>query len=423
MTTGSFIVGFVGMSHLGVNSAVVAADYGHKVLGYDDNSDIIKSLNTGCTQIEEPNLEKLLRKNSDRLQFSTDKTTLSSCDLIYISSDVATDDEGQSDLTTVQNYIEICLKYKNLNAIVVVLSQVPPGFTRSYSRPHLKLFYQVETLIFGRAIERAAKPERYIVGSPQADTPLPKCYRSFLESHGNPPVIKMSYESAELAKISINCLLVSSISAANTLAELCEKIGADWNEIIPALHLDRRIGEHSYIVPGLGLAGGNLERDISTVMKLGNELGCDTQVVQSWVNNSSYRKNWCYRILENYVFPINKAPNISILGLAYKENTNSVKNSASMMCLEQIKCHRLKVFDPVVPLDLVPYAIACDDVYSCIDGSDVLLLMTPWPEFKTLGREDLDRFMSGKVIIDPFGCLNHLGLHQFGFQYFCLGRS
>ena len=95
----------------------------------------------------------------------------------------------------------------------------------------------------------------------------------------------------------------------------------------------------------------------------------------------------------------------------------------TLRCLEQIKCHRLKVFDPVVPLDLVPYAIACDDVYSCIDGSDVLLLMTPWPEFKTLGREDLDKFMSGKVIIDPFGCLNHLSLHEFGFQYFCLGRS
>tara|TARA_B100001123_G_C15203117_1_gene984176 strand:- start:667 stop:1368 length:702 start_codon:yes stop_codon:yes gene_type:complete len=233
----------------------------------------------------------------------------------------------------------------------------------------------------------------------------------------------MSYESAELAKISINCLLASSISTANTLAEICEKIGADWNEIIPALRLDKRIGEQSYIVPGLGLAGGNLERDLSTVIELGDEFNCDTQVVESWISNSSYRKNWCLRLLEKHVFPRKQTLNISVLGLSYKENTNSIKNSASIILLEQISGHHLKIFDPVVPLNLIPHATASPDVYSCIDESDVLVIMTPWAEFKLLDRETLDKLMTGRVIIDPFGCLNHLALNQFGYQYYSIGKS
>ena len=423
MKTEDMRIGFIGMSHLGLNSAVVAANNRYKVTAYDKDEDKIRDLKLGVTPIEEPGLRGLLEENSERLHFTAEKNTLSSCEIIYISSDVSTNDQGESDLTTVKNNLEICLKYKSPRSIVVVLSQVPPGFTRSYSSPEIKLFYQVETLIFGRAIERASKPERYIIGSSNADMPIPKNYLNFLESHGNPPIIQMSYESAELAKISINCMLVASISAANSLAELCENINADWDEIIPALRLDKRIGQYSYIAAGLGIAGGNLERDLATVIRLGEENDCDTQVIESWLNNSSYRKNWCYRLLQTHIFSEMDTPQISVLGLAYKENTDSIKNSASVLFLQQIKGHQIKIFDPVVPLSRVPYAEPCDNVLSCIKGSDVLLIMTPWPDFKTLDRKVLSGSMNGRFIIDPFGCLKHLDLNKCGFRYFSLGKS
>ena len=100
----------------------------------------------------------------------------------------------------------------------------------------------------------------------------------------------MRFESAELCKIAINCCLVSSISVANTLAELCEGIGADWSEIVPALKLDRRIGAYAYLAPGLGIAGGNLERDLATVVRLADGIGSDAGVVKAWVANSRHRK-------------------------------------------------------------------------------------------------------------------------------------
>src|SRR5208282_3885562 len=133
--------------------------------------------------------------------------------------------------------------------------QVPPGFTRGVARvPHERLIYQVETLIFGRAVERALHPERFIVGCADPARPLPPAFAAFLASFGC-PILPMRYESAELCKISINFFLVASISAANSLAELSEHIGAEWSEIMPALRLDKRIGPHAYIAPGLGIAG------------------------------------------------------------------------------------------------------------------------------------------------------------------------
>src|SRR3546814_8196037 len=120
-------------------------------------------------------------------------------------------------------------------------------------QPGRSLIYQVETLIFGRAIERALHPERYIVGLADPDMALPAAYEAYLAAHGAPPVLKMRYESAELAKISINMCLVSAVSTANTLAELCERVGADWRAIVPALQLDRRIGPPAYLSAGLGI--------------------------------------------------------------------------------------------------------------------------------------------------------------------------
>ena len=124
----------------------------------------------------------------------------------------------------------------------------------------------------------------------------------------------MRYESAELAKISINCCLVASVSTANTLAELCERIGADWSEIVPALKLDRRIGQYSYLTPGLGLSGGNLERDLATVIRFAEANETDAGVVEAWVSNSTWRKDWPFRTYRDLIRPmLGDSPRLAIL--------------------------------------------------------------------------------------------------------------
>ena len=194
--------------------------------------------------------------------------------------------------------------------------------------PAARLYYQVETLVFGRAVERAMQPERYIIGCASPDQPLDARY-SLLLGAFSCPILPMRYESAELAKISINMCLVASVTVANTLAELCENIGADWSEIVPALKLDRRIGPYSYLTPGLGIAGGNLERDLATVERLAAEHSTDASIVRAWTHNSRHRRDWAARTIRTALLNSKPEATIAVWGLAYKENTHSIKNSPS----------------------------------------------------------------------------------------------
>src|SRR5262249_55716876 len=215
--------------------------------------------------------------------------------------DVPTDDQAVSDLAPINALIATVTADMKATAVLVVLCQVPPGFCRGLaSIPRERLIYQVETLIFGRAVERALNPERFIVGCADPGRPLPACYREILEAFGC-PVLPMRYESAELAKISINFCLVASITVANVLAEISESIGADWAEIVSALRLDRRIGPHGYLTPGLGIAGGNLERDLRTVLDIAHRNGGDAGIVDAWLANSRHRRDWCWHVLQESV--------------------------------------------------------------------------------------------------------------------------
>ena len=272
----------------------------------------------------------------------------------------------------------------NDKAILVVLCQVPPGFTRSLTTiAHDRLYYQVETLIFGRAVDRALNPERFIVGCAAPESPIEPRFNAVLEAF-KCPILPMRYESAELAKISINFCLVASVTVANTLAEVSEAIGADWSEIAPALKLDKRIGPHSYLAPGLGISGGNLERDLRTVLDIAETKHTDTGMIEAWIANSQYRKDWPWRTLDTHVLKANPKARISVLGLAYKENTASTKNSPSLLLLSHLNGKDVCVHDPVVAPSIVAFVKSADSALACAEGADVLILATPVariPEF------------------------------------------
>lgn len=436
-------IGFAGMTHLGINSAVAAAERGFSIIGYDPNSQVIAKLqkqNPHDPVVIEPDLPEMLLKNKSKMLFSDSIERLNDCDIVYISSDVPTDTSGNSDLTGIYQLINTVSQHLKSDALLVILCQVPPGFTRGLSKrmsseinisPNL-IYYQVETLVFGQAVSRALNPERFIIGCLDPNLPLAKPLQTLLSAF-NCSILPMRYESAELAKISINCCLVASIGVANTLSEICEHIGADWSEIAPALKLDKRIGPHAYLSPGLGLAGGNLERDLTTVVDLSMLHGTDAGIVESWIKNSQYRRDWVLRTLHQHVFINNSEPHITVLGLAYKENTHSTKNSPSLALLESLKeqlvQQRITVYDPVVSASVVPFAKTAASVNDAITGAEVLILMTPWPEFKTIQLEDLIKLMrrdglknSIKTIIDPYQLLKLQRPESVGFKYFTLGR-
>jgi UDPglucose 6-dehydrogenase len=416
-------VAFAGMTHLGLCSGIAAAAKGFDVTLFDMDPKRIQDISTGRFPVVEPDLERLFMENRTRLTYSPDKSDLARAELIYVAPDVPTDDKGQSDLDGLRGLLAHIIPAIDAGAVLVILSQVPPGFTRSLGAVPFALYYQVETLIFGQAMQRALEPERFIVGALLPSEPLASPLSAFLDSF-DCPILTMRYESAELAKISINMCLAASIGVANTLAELSEQLGADWNEIVPALKLDRRIGPYSYLAPGLGLAGGNLERDLATVIALARTHNTDSGIVEAWVANSAHRKSWPWKIVQEHVLSQRGRPRVAVLGLAYKENTKSTKNSPSLTLLAELADCDISVFDPIVSADVAPVKVtAAQSAMDAIAGADAVVIMTPWPEFRSLDPAKIAKAMAGKTLIDPYRVMDGAASRNAGLDYFMLGAA
>jgi len=424
------MIGFVGLSHLGLNYSLATAAKGFDVVAFDPDPGLVSRCAAGNFPIEEPGFSDLFLKHGGRLRYTADAGELSGCDLVFISLDVATDDRNESDLDPLRDLIHRTIPHLSPETTLVVLSQVTPGFTRQLAaglvgQSKFGIYYQVETLIFGRAVERAMNPERYIVGAADPAKPLPMAFQAWHAVFGC-PVLTMRYESAELAKIAINFFLVSTVATTNTLAEVCEAIGADWDEIAPALRLDRRIGPHAYLKPGLGIAGGNLERDLVTVQALASRYGTDAGIVSAWQRNSVYRRDWALRILHREVLSrLPHPPRIAVWGLAYKENTHSIKNSPSVEMLHALRGFDIHAYDPAARIDpgAIPTFIRDVNALESLEDVDVLLVMTPWKEFSSISCEEISKRMRGRIVIDPYGLLDEQACVAAGLQCFRLGKS
>jgi UDPglucose 6-dehydrogenase len=426
------VIGFAGLSHLGIVSSAAAAARGFAVVAYDPRPELADSLREGRPPVHEPGLAELLAANAGRLRFTADAEALAACAVVVLSIDVPTGEDNRSDLSAIDRLAQDVLGRLAPGTTLVVLSQVRPGYTRALGRRlgsvlsvrGISLYYQVETLIFGRAVERALHPERFIVGCGDPRRALPAAYQEVLAAFGC-PVLPMRYESAELCKIAINVFLTASVMATNTLAEVCEKIGADWAEIAPALRLDRRIGPSAYLSPGLGLAGGNLERDLATVQGLASEYGTDARVIDAYLANSRYRRDWVLRTLHAHLGGAESPSTVAVWGLAYKPDTHSTKNSPALALVRDLAGLAVQAYDPQVTLpalDQVGFRQRGTPLETCA-GADALAVMTPWPVFAEVDLARVRGVMRGRLLVDPFGCLDGTGAARLGFAYFKLGDA
>lgn len=403
MTERSLAIGFAGMTHLGLVSSSVVAERGFETICYDPNIALVTCLRAGHLPVDEPNLDALVGANAGRQGFTSDIGDLRRCDIVYIAPDVPTDDAGRSELSGITALIESVASAMRPDALLIVLCQVPPGYTRAITAlPLDRIYYQVETLVFGIAVQRAREPERYIIGCDDPERPVDPRFAEFLAAAGC-PILRMRYESAELAKIAINCCLVASISVANTLSEVCEAVGADWSEIIPSLKLDARIGPKSYLEPGLGIAGGNLERDLATVMAIASDRRTNDDVVRAWVSNSRHRRGWAARTLKSSLLEAMPDATVAVWGLAYKENTHSIKNSPSLATMAALPGSRFVVHDPVVTTDLYSQVPAPLDA---LRDADALMILTPWPIYRGIPPATLAQHLRGRLVIDPYRALD-----------------
>jgi len=422
------MIGFIGLSHLGLNYSLATAAKGFDVVAYDPDARVTVRCAAGEFPIEEPGFGELFAQHRDRIRYTSDETALAECELVFYSLDVRTDERNESDPGPLTALIRATAPKLSPGTIAVVLSQVAPGYTRQlrtelHEVSAADFYYQVETLIFGRAVERAMQPERFIVGADDPARSLPAPFQAWHAAF-KCPVLVMGLESAELAKIAINFFLVSTVTTTNTLAEICEAIGADWNEIVPALRLDRRIGPHAYLKPGLGIAGGNLERDLVTVQSLADRHGTEAGIVTAWQRNSRHRRDWAIRKIQ-CALPTNEHRSVlAMWGFAYKVDTHSTKNSPSLELMRALRGHRIRAHDPVAQIDAAefPNVTIFSSPLAAAESADALLVMTPWSFYASLPVKELRKLLRGRIIIDPYAVLDETQCRDLGFEYYRLGN-
>ncbi len=419
---------FVGLSHLGLVSSVGWASMGSEVIGIDPDAQRIAKLSRAEAPLHEPGLAELLTASRARMTFTTDLARVAEASLVVLSRDVPTDENGVSDPSVVHELLERTIPHLAAGATLAVMSQVSPGFMRALAekvaaaRPAAKItvIYWVETLIFGRALDRFLKPERIILGCADPTSPLPPRLEEGLRRFGC-PLFPMRYESAELTKTAINLYLCAAVTYANTLSDLCEGVGADWGEMVPALREDARIGRSAYIRPGLGIAGGNLERDMVTLKELGAARAVDVAFIETLLDYNARRYAWVRRKLDALVFARTKAPVLAVWGLAYKKDTDSTKNSMSLKVLGELRGRAtVRAYDPIVRVPEEGGLTLAASRDEALAGADALLVMTDWDVF---AKPDLAalRTMRRPLVIDGVGVTEKTRLA--GVEHVVMGRG
>lgn len=424
-----------GIWHQGAVASACLANAGYNVVGFDHDQDRVRNLNIGKAPLFEPGLDDLLAKaiKSGRLSFTSDiKLGLADAKNIIIAFDTPVDENDEIDLSGIYMTAREMASYLMPDSVILVTAQVPVGTSEKIAgliretNPHADfgIAYSPENLRLGQAIERYKAPPMPVIGSDRVETlnRVEKLLSPFSVSW-----MRMSLRSAEMTKHTLNAFLAVSICFANEIGNLCDEVGADAQEIAKGLRLEPRIGPEAMLLPGLGFSGGTLARDMKTLQHLGDQLGCDTLVIDgAWEANQ--RQNWIVVKNLRKIFGSCHGLHVSVLGLTYKPDTSTLRRSVSIDIIRDMVSQGavVKAYDPMADrqeLSSHREFEFCADAYMAAEGSDVLILITPWPEFKKLDYQRIHTLLKRPLIFDPQNMLEPEPLSQMGFVHVGIGRG
>jgi len=420
-------VGVVGLSHLGIVTGTGLASLGFPVVAVDSDAEVVKALAAARPPVHEPGLPELLARSG--AAFTTDYAGLERCGVVLLAADTVTDDRDCSELSSLEAHVDKILPWLAADTVLVLMSQVPVGYTRDLAerlrarRPDFRgpVYYWVETLVIGDAVARFRAPERIILGGAEAEWEPDARLRAVLDAFACPK-LRMSYESAELTKAAINLYLSTSLTFANALADLCEASGASMRSILPALRSDARIGPRAYIRPGLGIGGGNLERDLVNLGELAARLHVDGSLLELILKSSRARYGWLTRAVERHLLAGRSRPRIALWGVAYKKNTASTRNAPSLRLLADLRGRAdVSAYDPAarVPPDLASVAASA---LEATHGADGLVVLTDWDEFAAQDLRAVRAALRAPVVVDGVGVLDPAAVAAAGMRYVGIGE-
>lgn len=408
---------FFGVSHLSLVYAAAFSRFATQTIVYDSASASITDLQNGKLEIDEPELTSLLFGENSCISFSCERQNLKDADAIFVAKDVMTNEENEADFSEVLHYLDQVKEFGLQHKPIFIMSQMQPGMCRRISKDFPNLYYFVETLVFGEAVKRACVPERLIVGKSTETQVLSMPILNLL-SKFECPIIETNYETAEISKISINLFLASDVVLTSQLSEICRRLGADWTAVADCLKTDRRIGPYAYLKPGLGIAGGNVERDMAAFAKMSTLAApAENSLATTWFGISRKAALWPFEMLQSSI-KLSHESNIAFLGLAYKRNTHSLKNAPSLLVAQMLDCE-IKAHDSFVVSSNLPNKLKlCSTIEETVQGADAVVIFNDNDEYKQLNSSSFQK-MRGNTIIDPFGVMDPQDLSVV-FNYFRL---
>lgn len=389
-----------GLWHLGSVTAACLARTGHQVIGLDRDTATIATLKAGKAPISEPGLDDLLRAHP--IEFTSDVAAAARADVAWVTYDTPVNADDVADVDFVVNEVAAMLPHLRAGAVVLVSSQLPVGSVARLEalRASVHFACSPENLRLGKAISVFSDPDRVILGVRDDHT------KQVLTELFAPITAKlewMSVESAEMTKHAINAFLALSVTFANELASVCERVGADAKEVERGLKTESRIGPKAYLGPGGAFAGGTLARDIAFLTAMGAERGLTLPLISGVRPSNEAHKKWARRRLEDRLGSL-AGKSVSVLGLTYKAGTDTLRRSASVeLCRDLADAGaKVRAFDPAVKtlppelsfMELAPSAAAA------IDNADALVIATEWPEFTSLDLAALTATMKRTLVVD-----------------------
>lgn len=426
----------IGVGYVGIVTGACFADLGNKVVALDVNEKRIENLNKGIMPIYEPGLDELVKRNvkAGRLSFTTSyKEALKGAEYAFIAVGTPSGVEGEADLQYVAAAATSIAENMTAPLIIINKSTVPIG-TGDWvadivkgAQPKPTPFSVVscpEFLREGSAIGDFMSPHRTVIGSMDKDAANKVAH---LHLPLRAPIVITDLRTAEMIKYASNAFLATKISFMNEVADICEALGADVKEVAAGMGYDARIGKY-FLDAGLGWGGSCFPKDVQALAYMAKEQSLETPILDSVMTVNYDRRKTAVKRTEEMLGGSLKGKTIGLLGLAFKPNTDDMRDAPSIDIASELVESGAKVrgYDPVameVARPLLPAVEFHDDPYEMAKGCDALIVVTEWNEFKQLDLEKVKGLLKSPVIFDGRNIYEPKAMKETGFNYRSIGRG
>ena len=429
-------IAILGTGYVGLVSGTCFAENGNEVYCVDINETKIRNLSKGLIPFYEPGLEELIKRNhkNGRLKFTINSTqAIQDSKIIFIAVGTPSAEDGSSDLKYVLQAAKIIAQAMNEHKYIVLKSTVPLGtyqkvstVIHQYSSHSFNIISNPEFLKEGNAIEDFLKPERDVIGaeSQEAIQVMKELYGPFVRS-GN-PILVMDNMSAELSKYACNSFLATKVSFINEIANLCETTGANIEHVRHAMITDSRIGT-KFLYPGTGYGGSCFPKDVQALIASAQHYQKKLKILEAVEEENNKQKEILFNKLFKYFEGSLKEKTIAVWGLAFKPNTDDMREAPSVTVIKLLLQHKTKVqaYDPVA-LQNAQFIFEnqidyYENSYDCLKNADALLILTEWNEFRKPSFSKMKGLMKQPIIFDGRNLFNPQELKKQGFYYEGIG--